>query len=143
MTAIVNVSRRGFLKGTGAATAFVLGAHLIPRSLISEAHAQGATAQPNLFVSIDTDGLVTITCSRIEMGQGVRTGIPMILADEMEADWDRCTIWQAPGDAEKYDPAGKDGQNTDGSRSTRHNMDVMRELGAQARYTLELAAANN
>ena len=85
--------------------------------------------------------MVTITCSRSEMGQGVRTGIPMILADELEADWQRVKIWQAPGDAEKYDPAGKDGQNTDGSRSTRHHLDVMRELGAAGRYVLEQAAA--
>lgn len=141
MTAILNLSRRDFLKGTGAATALVLGAPLLPKSFVSEAHAQGAVAQPNLFVKIASDGKVTITISRIEMGQGVRTGIPMILADELEADWDRCDLWQAPGDAEKYDPAGKDGQNTDGSRSTRHHLDVMRELGAAARYTLEMAAA--
>ena len=51
-----------------------------------------------LKVEIASDGQVTITCSRIEMGQGVRTGIPMILADELEADWDRVSIWQAPGD---------------------------------------------
>ncbi len=132
MADIVNVSRRGFLKGTGAATAFVLGAHLVPRGFVTEAHAQGAVAEPNLFVKIASDGHVTITCSRIEMGQGVRTGIPMILADELEADWDRVSIWQAPGDETKYDPAGKDGQNTDGSRSTRHHLDVMRQLGAQA-----------
>jgi isoquinoline 1-oxidoreductase beta subunit len=75
------------------------------------------------------------------MGQGVRTGIPMILADELEADWRRVKIWQAPGDEAKYDPAGKDGQNTDGSRSTRHSLDVMRELGASGRYVLEQAAA--
>ena len=85
--------------------------------------------------------MVTITCSRSEMGQGVRTGIPMILADELEADWHRVSIWQAPGDETKYDPAGKDGQNTDGSRSTRHHLDVMRELGAAGRYVLEQAAA--
>lgn len=140
MATIVNLSRRDFLKGTGAATALVLGAQFVPGGLISEAGAQ-TVAQPNLFVSIAGDGTVTITCSRIEMGQGVRTGIPMILADELEADWDRCKIWQAPGDETKYDPAGKDGQNTDGSRSTRHHLDVMRELGGAARQTLEIAAA--
>jgi isoquinoline 1-oxidoreductase beta subunit len=97
--------------------------------------------QPNLFVRIDNEGTVTLTCSRSEMGQGVRTGIPMILADELEADWRRVKIWQAPGDETKYDPAGKDGQNTDGSRSTRHHFEVMRELGASGRYLLEQAAA--
>ncbi|MGD2140453.1 MAG: molybdopterin-dependent oxidoreductase, partial [Burkholderiales bacterium] len=142
MATIVNVSRRDFLKGTGAATALVLGANILPgSSLIPEAQAQASEVAPNLFVKIANDGQVTITCSRIEMGQGVRTGIPMILADELEADWNRVSIWQAPGDADKYDPAGKDGQNTDGSRSTRHHLDVMRQLGAQARYMLEMAGA--
>ncbi|MDX1556892.1 MAG: molybdopterin cofactor-binding domain-containing protein, partial [Xanthomonadales bacterium] len=99
------------------------------------------SAQPNVFVAIASDGTVTLTNSRSEMGQGVRTGMPMILADELEADWSRVKIWQAPGDETKYDPAGKDQQNTDGSRSTRHGFQVMRELGAQARTILERAAA--
>ena len=143
MSGIQNVSRRDFLKNTGITGAMVLGAQVVPSSFITAARAQstGASVQPNLFVSIAGDGMVTITCSRSEMGQGVRTGIPMILADELEADWQRVKIWQAPGDAEKYDPAGKDGQNTDGSRSTRHHLDIMRELGAAGRYVLEQAAA--
>ncbi|NIR92069.1 MAG: xanthine dehydrogenase family protein molybdopterin-binding subunit [Gammaproteobacteria bacterium] len=136
-----NMSRRDFLKSTGATTALVLGAHLMPHSLISGAKAAAGSAQPNLFVRIDSDGTVTLTCSRSEMGQGVRTGMPMILADELEADWTRVKIWQAPGDETKYDPAGKDGQNTDGSRSTRHSFEIMRELGAAGRYVLEQAAA--
>ena len=143
MAGIQNLSRRDFLRNSGIAGAMVLGAQVVPHPLMAGARAQstGASVQPNLFVSIADDGIVTITCSRSEMGQGVRTGIPMILADELEADWHRVKIWQAPGDAEKYDPAGKDGQNTDGSRSTRHHLDVMRELGAAARYVLEHAAA--
>ena len=141
MSAIQNISRRDVLKGASATGAVVLGAYLAPHSLISSAKAAASSVQPNLFVSIDADGSVTLTCSRSEMGQGVRTGMPMILADELEADWNRVKIWQAPGNAEKYDPSGKDGQNTDGSRSTRHGFDVMRELGATARYVLEQAAA--
>ncbi|MDH3421027.1 MAG: molybdopterin-dependent oxidoreductase, partial [Gammaproteobacteria bacterium] len=142
MALITQVSRRQFLKSTGVSAALVLGAQIKPNAILSVGHAQTATSvQPNLFVSIDMDGTVTITCSRSEMGQGVRTGIPMILADELEADWSRVSIWQAPGDETRYDPAGKDGQNTDGSRSTRHHFDVMRELGASARNLLEQAAA--
>ncbi len=143
MAPITPVSRRQFLKSTGISAALVLGAQVRPDSILSVGYAQtAASVQPNLFVSIDTDGTVTITCSRSEMGQGVRTGIPMILADELEADWSRVSIWQAPGDETRYDPAGKDGQNTDGSRSTRHHFDVMRELGASARNLLEQAAAS-
>lgn len=140
MAKVTNISRRHFLQTSGAATAFVLGAQFAPNPIM--AALSGATsAQPNLFVKIDLDGTVTLTCSRSEMGQGVRTGIPMILADELEADWERVKIWQAPGDETLYDPAGKDAQNTDGSRSTRHSFQVMRELGATARQVLEQAAA--
>jgi len=142
VTGITNLSRRAFIASTGAATALVLGTHLVPRSLHARA-GEFESAAPNVFVRIDRDGTVTLTCSRSEMGQGVRTGMPMILADELEADWNRVKIWQAPGDAEKYDPAGIDGQNTDGSRSTRHSFNAMRELGASARDVLERAAAKS
>jgi len=142
MAHITHLKRREFLKSTGVSAVLVLGAHVVPNPIIAAVRAQtAATVQPNLFVGIDADGTVTLTCSRSEMGQGVRTGIPMILADELEADWTRVKIWQAPGDETKYDPAGKDGQNTDGSRSTRHSFEVMRELGASARQLLEKAAA--
>ena len=141
---VENITRRQFLKSTGATTALVLGAHLVPHplhSLMRSANAAAGSVQPNLFVRVDADGTVTLTCARSEMGQGVRTGMPMILADELEADWTRVKIFQAPGDDTKFDPAGKDGQNTDGSRSTRHSFEVMRELGAAGRYVLEQAAA--
>ena len=141
MLEVLNCSRRAFLKGAGATTVLILGADLVPSSLIPSAEAAANVVQPNFFVAIDTTGTVTLTCSRSEMGRGVRTGIPMILADELEADWKRVKIWQAPGDETKYDPPGKDGQNTDGSRSTRHSYDLMRQLGAAGRYVLEQAAA--
>jgi isoquinoline 1-oxidoreductase beta subunit len=140
MANIIKVDRRSFLQTTGLSASFILGAHIAPRSLFA-AMTGASTAQPNYFVAIAADGTVTLTNSRSEMGQGVRTGMPMIIADEMEADWGRVKIWQAPGDASKYDPAGKDQQNTDGSRSTRHGLHVMRELGASAREVLEKAAA--
>ncbi|MDZ4730846.1 MAG: molybdopterin cofactor-binding domain-containing protein [Xanthomonadales bacterium] len=140
MTTISKVSRRSFLQTTGLSASFILGAHISPRCLFA-AMSGATTAQPNYFVAIAADGTVTLTNSRSEMGQGVRTGMPMMIAEELEADWSRVKIWQAPGDATKYDPAGKDQQNTDGSRSTRHGFNVMRELGASAREVLEKAAA--
>src|SRR5260370_27176418 len=70
------------------------------------------------------------------MGQGVRTGMPMIVADELEADWSRVKIAQATGDEVKFG-----NQDTDGSRSTRHFIKPMRECGAAARMMLEAAAA--
>jgi isoquinoline 1-oxidoreductase beta subunit len=89
-----------------------------------------------VFVAIGEDGIVTVTVHRSEMGQGVRSGMPLIVADELEADWSRVRVVQAPGDERRYG-----NQNTDGSRSVRHFFDPMRRCGAAARVMLEAAAA--
>ena len=141
MSLIQKLSRRDVLKGAGATAGFVLAAQILPKSFISMARGDSHNAfEPNVFVRVDTDGTVTIVAHRIEMGQGVRTGLPMIVADEMEADWSRVEIEQAPGDESVY--GFIDGQNTDGSRSTRHHFTMMREMGAGARQMLIQAAAN-
>src|SRR3546814_10643876 len=70
------------------------------------------------------------------MGTGVRTSIPMVVADEMEADWARVRIVQAEGDEKKYG-----NQDTDGSRSLRHHIQPARDIGAAVRRMLEQAAA--
>ena len=70
------------------------------------------------------------------MGTGARTSLPMVLADEMEADWARVKIVQAPGDEPRYG-----NQDTDGSRSLRHHIQSMRQMGAAVRQMLEQAAA--
>src|SRR5438309_5584663 len=139
---LANVSRRRFLKGMS------LGGLVLAVGLQSTARAQepkkyGADGMPNgwtdnplAFVSIAEDGTVTIVCHRSEMGQGVRTGMPMIVADELEADWKRVRVAQAPGDEKKFG-----NQDTDGSRSTRHFFEPMRRCGAAARTMLEAAAA--
>jgi hypothetical protein len=88
----------------------------------------GWVDSPLVFVAIGEDGIVSIVCARSEMGQGVRTGMPMIVADELEADWNRVRVVQAPGDEERYG-----NQDTDGSRSTRHFFMPMRRCGAAAR----------
>ncbi|ANN71651.1 xanthine dehydrogenase family protein molybdopterin-binding subunit [Bordetella bronchialis] len=103
-----------------------------------DAFPGGAVEDPLVFVHIGTDGIVTITALRPEMGQGVRTGLPIVIADEMEADWSRVRVVQAPGDQQKYG-----NQNTDGSRSTRHFFTPMRRVGAAARGMLEAAAARH
>ena len=76
---------------------------------------------PLIFLAIGTDGIVTIVVHRSEMGQGVRTGMPLIVADELEADWAQVRVSQAPADEDKYG-----NQDTDGSRSTRHFFEPMR-----------------
>src|SRR6201989_1223949 len=96
----------------------------------------GVVVDPRVFVSIAPDGIVTIVAHRAEMGTGVRTSLPLIVAEEMEADWSRVKVQQAPGDEVKYG-----NQDTDGSRSTRHYLIPMRQIGASARTMLEAAAA--
>src|SRR6059058_3953180 len=96
----------------------------------------GTVVDPRVFVAIAPDGVVTILAHRAEMGTGVRTSLPMIVAEEMEADWKRVRVQQAHGDEVKFG-----NQDTDGSRSTRHYLMPMRQIGASARTMLEAAPA--
>jgi len=141
MSAIENVSRRGFLKGVASAGAFVLCARILPESLHAEglpgnARVDHAVLNPSMYVGIDTDGTVYIIAHRSEMGTTSRTSVPMILADELDADWKRVKLEQAIGDA-RYGS-----QNTDGSHSIREFYEPMRRAGATARMMLTQAAAN-
>jgi isoquinoline 1-oxidoreductase beta subunit len=140
---IANVSRREFLQGATALGGLVLALGYSaalrgedPPKYGADAMPHGSVDDPLVFVSIAEDGIVSIVCHRSEMGQGVRTGMPMIVADELEADWSRVRVVQAPGDEARYG-----NQDTDGSRSTRHFFDPMRRCGAAARQMLEAAAA--
>jgi len=90
---------------------------------------------PHVYIRIADDGVVTLVCHRSEMGQGIRTTMPLIIADEMEADWAKCRVEQAQGDT-KYGS-----QNTDGSTSIRDFLPKYREAGATARALMEEAAA--
>ena len=135
MNAIVNCSRRSALKAIGAAGGLVLGTRLVPGTFKFASAAGETTLAPNVFVAIAKDGTVTLFAHRSEMGQGIRTGLTMLLADELEADWARVKVEQADGD-EKYGD-----QYTDGSRSIVKNYQRLREFGATARLLLEQAAA--
>ena len=92
---------------------------------------------PVAYVTLHDDGMVTLICHRSEMGQGIRTTMPMIIADEMEADWAKCRVEQADGNEKKYGS-----QNTDGSTSIRDFLPKYREAGATMRALLEDAAAS-
>jgi isoquinoline 1-oxidoreductase subunit beta len=135
MTVITNLSRRDLLKGAAATSGLVLGFHVGFRKLPFAEAAEASPFQPNVFLSIDDKGLVTIVASRSEMGTGIKTDLPLVLADELEADWSQVKIVQAPGDPKYGD------QNTDGSRSTWQFFGPMRVAGATARQMLETAAA--
>jgi isoquinoline 1-oxidoreductase subunit beta len=82
MSGIENASRRGFLKGLVSSGALVLGARFYPKVLWAEGlshgtHADHATLHPNVFVGVDTDGMVYIVAHRSEMGTGIRTSLPL------------------------------------------------------------------
>jgi isoquinoline 1-oxidoreductase subunit beta len=137
------LSRRDFLARLQALGGLLLVTDGIAIGKVADAPKYGAEGMPNgtvdnplVFVQIAEDGLVTIIVHRSEMGQGVRTGMPLIVAEELEADWSRVRVQQAPADEAKFG-----NQDTDGSRSTRHFLDPMRRCGACARTMLEQAAA--
>ncbi len=139
--ALFNVSRRSFLEALGLAGTFTVVAPLSARAYEpyptgGESMPRGLVIDPKVFVSIARDGTVTITAHRSEMGTGVRTSLPMVLADEMGADWAKVKIVQAPGDEPTYG-----NQDTDGSRSMRHHIQPLRIMGAAVRTMLEQAAA--
>ena len=134
MITVENLSRRSILRGIGIGSGLVLGFRVGFRSFPAGAAPEPGFA-PNVYVSIDDTGLVTIVAHRSEMGTGIKTGLPMVLADELDADWNRVKIVQADGDIKYGD------QNTDGSRSMRQFYEPLREAGAVARQLLEEAAA--
>ena len=141
MICVENVGRRDFLKGIVGASAFVLSVRMMREQLfaaaspgVSDAMAK-APLQPSVYLAIDTDGTAYVVAHRSEMGNGVRTSLPRIVADELDADWARVKVVQAPGD-EKYGD-----QDTDGSHSVVSFFVPLREAGAAARLMLVRAAA--
>ena len=126
--------RRDFLKLTGATGAgLILGLHLEAKPNPSEA-AQ-TEFRPNVFLAVRPDGTVRITVPKMEMGQGVRTALPMVLAEEMDLDWSRIEVVNAqPGPEFKS-------MGTGGSTSVSGTWAPLRKAGAAAREMLKAAAA--
>ncbi len=143
-TALANVSRRAVLGGLGGLVlalswrepAFAEDKADAPKKFGGDAMPNGWQDNPKVFVAIAPDGTVTVTCHRAEMGQGVRTSIALVIADELEADWAKVRVTQAWGDEARFG-----NQDTDGSRSLRHFLPHMRHAGAAARAMLVQAAA--
>ncbi|UQI28426.1 xanthine dehydrogenase family protein molybdopterin-binding subunit [Pseudomonas bijieensis] len=135
--------RRSFLKIVGIG-GLALGAfpHL---ALAQEANGSAATPlkptqQPSAFVQIAPDGVVTVTLNRLEFGQGVQTSLPMILAEELDADWSLVRSRNGNSDAAYLDP-NLGIHLTGGSSSIKNSYTQYRELGARARAMLLAAAA--
>lgn len=139
MSHIERISRREFLKQTGQVGGGLVFAVTMVSACGPSADlpsvASASNVAPNVYVNIRNDGVVEIICHRSEMGQGIRTSLPQIIADELEADWDKIELLQGIGD-EKYGD-----QNTDGSTSIRKHFDLLRNAGATARELLVAAAA--
>ena len=132
-TIIQKIDRRSFLKSTGlTATGLILGLQMrcAPKD-------SGVAFSPNVYLTINGDDSVVIVAHRQEMGTGIRTNLPLVIADELGADWSKVKIVQAVGDEPKYGD-----QNTDGSYSVRMFFEPMRRAGASARLMLEQAAAS-
>jgi CO/xanthine dehydrogenase Mo-binding subunit len=125
------LSRREFLAvGAAAGAGLVIGFYLPHRS------SSGAAFAPNAFLKIAPDGKITVVVARSEMGQGVHTSLPMILAEELEADWKQITVEQASANPTLYGD-----QQTGSSASLRISWDPLRKAGAAAREMLISAAA--
>jgi isoquinoline 1-oxidoreductase subunit beta len=134
MSAITRLDRRDFLKlGAIAGSGLLLGVRIPERS----AGGSAAPFAPNVFLRVDPNGDVTIWLARSDMGQGVRTTLPMIVAEELDADWSRVRVVQADAHPDKY---GR--MMTVGSTSVRGGAWMpLRRAGASAREMLVAAAA--
>ena len=134
MNSINWTTRRGFMGDMFSAGALVLVGQVPPVDALAATQAE-SVLKPNVWLGIEPNGSVVIVAHRSELGQGIRTALPRVVADELDADWKRVTIEQAIGDP-RY---GR--QDTDGSKSVRDFFDIMREAGATARLMLVRAAA--
>ncbi len=136
----MTLTRRTLLKG-----GLTLGAGLVigfelPLSRQARAQQPGMFA-PNQWLKIDRDGVVTITNSVPEMGQGSMTTMPMIVADELDADWGKIKVEQAPANPALYANPVTKTQSYGGSRGVRDHLEMWRKAGAAARTMLKQAAA--
>ena len=130
------VSRRHFLKVTSiAGGGLVLGFNMLTNAQPVKPVA-GAVFSPNAYISIDANGLITLMSPNPEIGQGVKTALPMILAEELEVPWDKVAVEMAPLDQSKYGS-----QNAGGSGAVRSRYMPIRTAGATARQMLITAAS--
>src|SRR5437667_4223627 len=134
MSSHTHITRREFVQtGTGLLIAFYL-----PRRLAPAPRPAEAPFAPNAWVRVGTDGIVTLTVDKSEMGQGSQTGLAMILAEELDADWSTVRLGPMPGN-----PAGWSRRmSTGGSTAIRTSWEPLRKAGAAAREMLIDAAAS-
>jgi isoquinoline 1-oxidoreductase subunit beta len=130
------VSRRGVLTG-GLAGGFLLAFHLPVRAANEPVQPPDVTEgkfAPNAFIRIDSGGKTTLVMPQVEMGQGVYTSIPMILAEELDADFTQLTLQHAPPNDKLYGNPTFGLQVTGNSNSIRAFWKPLRDAGASARH---------
>jgi isoquinoline 1-oxidoreductase beta subunit len=141
MNKSAGIKRRDFLRVSALASGGLLISMAVP---VSNLFAKGLSKvfSPNAFLRIGDDDSILVTLSKVEMGQGVWTTLPMLLAEELDCDWKKIRVEHSPpGTAQDFlePPIGK---STGGSESTVSQFDIYREAGATARMMLVSAAAN-
>jgi len=136
MIDLAKITRRDFLRLTAGAggAVLVLGCRITEKT---GGGAPGVTFEPNAYLAIDGSGRISIWVPEAEMGQGVLTALPMLVAEELEADWKAVEVFQAPTDPERF---GR--MSTGGSTSVRQAWGPLRRAGATAREMLITAAAS-
>src|SRR5215813_9792562 len=138
MSKILN--RRSFLKVTAAGGALIVGGY-IPGLQDTSTVEAASVFEPNVWVKITPDNTVTIVLSQLEMGQGVMTSMPMLVAEELDVDFNKIKTEWAPADPKYGNPNFGGAQLTAGSNSVRGMWKILRESGATARLMLITAAA--
>jgi len=143
---IVNLSRRDFLKAGAGLTLGVVAPGAWPQAARpgkAGAAAAGPAFEPNAFVRIGTDSSVTVIVKHLEMGQGTYTGLPTLVAEELDADWGSIRVEGAPADAARYNNLfWGEAQGTGGSTALANSWEQLRKAGATARAMLVAAAAD-
>src|SRR5688500_6487980 len=135
----MQLNRRGFLKVTAlAGGGMMVATYLDPLTgVFAQAPpAPGVAFVPTAFVKITADNVVTIMSKNPEIGQGIKTSLPMLIAEELEVPWAEVRIEQADLDQSKYGQ-----QNAGGSTATPNNWDPLRRVGAAVREMFVAAAA--
>jgi isoquinoline 1-oxidoreductase beta subunit len=141
-SAFAGTSRRGFLKAGAVASGGLVLGFMLPQGgrLARAAEGKSTVYAPNAFLRVAPDNTVTVMVNRLEFGQGVHTSLPMVIADELDADWAQMRAELAPAGEPYKDPAfGM--QITGGSGTIAHSFTQYREIGARARAMLVAAAA--
>jgi isoquinoline 1-oxidoreductase subunit beta len=131
-----NMNRRSFLKASALAGGGLMLEMTLPAALAEELGTLVGSKELNVFVQIASDGQITIYSHTPEMGQGIKTTLPMIIAEEMGAKWEDVEVIDAPLDPGKFGMQG-----AGGSTSTPRNFNLMRQMGASAREMLVGAAS--